>query len=620
MLMECYRQVLKNWFGMEENDRKFIDRVIEILNEKWNDKNIFVIEAPTGYGKSTISATVSLFSLKSEDCLKCIVAFPLRTLLEDQYNKFVEDEIKEIDGRKYEKTSILGKVDYNLRINVIGKRYMHNPDSRYLIKPITLTTVDTLSLTLFGIPPECMDKVVKAWDGTIGGSLGHYLFSWGSVVFSNIVLDEVHLLADSTKSLSFLIALMKIARDFNQRLILMSATLPNALKSVLRRHLPNEIEFVEFEIDDDPKFYEERVRKKYDVILESVNNRDKFEKIVRWLKENKEFSKAIVIFNTVQEAVSFYNEKIDELKTIFGEVILLHSRFSEEDRMKKIEKIRSLKENYLIISTQVIEAGVDISSNLFVTDLAPANSLIQRLGRFLRYPNEKEGRVIVWYEVDENGRLKANSKAYKVYDYDLTEKTLNWLIENSEEREDKRYVRLNVHLPEVKENSNKKGYKELLNSVYESFDIDEDAIRDFEGIFLHLENASLVAIEKFLEMEGSFVRDKLQIPIAPKSRIDELNTIKPIDFVRKYVIPISFETFRKIRKNIDGAILEEKKLTFVAKDEDDWLKSILERREVQPRDMLKYIFANDVLAFVVEAEYDEKIGLRFDRNGGLRVL
>ena len=622
MLMECYKQVLKNWFGTEENERKFIDRVMEILNEKWNDKNIFVIEAPTGYGKSTISATVSLFSLKSEDCLKCIVAFPLRTLLEDQYNKFVEDEIKEIDGRKYEKTSILGKVDYNLRVNVIGKRYMHNPDSRYLIKPITLTTVDTLSLTLFGIPPECMDKVVKAWDGTIGGSLGHYIFSWGSVVFSNIVLDEVHLLADSTKSLSFLIALMKIARDFNQRLILMSATLPNALKSVLRRHFPNEIELVEFEIDDDPKFYRDRIEKKYDVVLESVTDQDKFEKIVSWLKENKEFTRVIVMFNTVQEAVNFYNERNDELKTIFGDVILLHSRFSEEDRMKKIGKIQSLKDKYLIISTQVIEAGVDISSNLFITDLAPANSLIQRLGRFLRYPNEDKGRVIVWYEVDENGRLKANGKAYKVYDYDLTEKTLEWLIKNSlDDKENKRYVRLNVHLPEVKENSKKKGYKELLDHVYESFNVDEDAIRDFEGIFLHLENASLVAIEKFFEMEGSFVRDELQIPVVSKKRIDELRgDEKPINFVRKHVIPISFESFRKIRGKVDGAILEEEKPKFVAKDEDDWLRSILERRGVQPRDMLKYIFANDVLAFVVEAEYDEKTGLRFDRNGGLCVL
>ena len=237
VLIECYKQVLKNWFGTEENERKFIDHVMDVLKKHWNDKNIFIIEAPTGYGKSVISATISLFSLKNKDCLKCIVTFPLRTLLEDQYCKFVGEHNVKKNGKEEilckNKRSFLGDIDQNLRLKIIGKRYMHNPDSRYLIKPITLTTVDTLVLTLFGIPPECIDKVVRAWDGTMGGSLGHYLFSWGSVVFSNIVLDEVHLLADSTKSLSFLIALMKIAKDFDQKLILMSATLSNALKSIV---------------------------------------------------------------------------------------------------------------------------------------------------------------------------------------------------------------------------------------------------------------------------------------------------------------------------------------------------------------------------------------------------
>jgi len=630
MLTECYKQVLKNWFGTDVNERKFIDKVVEILKDKWKAKNVFVIEAPTGYGKSTISATISLFSLKSRDSLKCIVVFPLRTLLEDQYNKFVKDEVKETD-EKYEKISILGKVDYNLRINIIGKRYMHNPDSRYLTKPITLTTVDTLSLTLFGIPPECIDKVVRAWDGTVGGSLGHYLFSWGSVVFSNIVLDEVHLLADSTKSLSFLVALMRIAKDFDQKLILMSATLPDSLKSVLRKNLSDEIEFIEFKIDDDPKFYKERLEKEYDVILEEVSEQDKFNKILGWLKENKNLSRAIVIFNTVKEAIAFYNEKIEELRTIFDDVVLLHSRFSEEDREEKRKEVQNLKDKYLIISTQVIEAGVDISSNLFITDLAPANSLIQRLGRFLRYPNEKVGKVIIWYEVDKNGKLKASDeeKTYKVYDYDLTNRTLNWLIENSSEKDRKRYVRLNIHLPEIKDDSNKKwrfGYKILLNYVYseEHFNVNRDVIRNFEGIFLHLENASLVAIEKFFEMEGSFVRDELQVPVVPKTKVDELkgenNMIneKPIDFVIKYVVPISFKSFRKLR-DVEGVIVEDEKLKFVTKEEDNWLRSILERRMAKDtsryiKDFLRYVFRRDVLAFVVDAEYDIKTGLRFDKN------
>ena len=58
----------------------------------------------------------------------------------------------------------------------------------------------------------------------------------------------------------------------------------------------------------------------------------------------------------------------------------------------------------------MIGAGVDIS-NSFITEIAPANSLIQRLGRFLKY-NEKAGRIIIWYE-GENGKIKAERDRHK---------------------------------------------------------------------------------------------------------------------------------------------------------------------------------------------------------------
>ena len=643
MLKDCYKQVLKNWFGKEENERRFIDYMVEVLEKRWKDKNIFVIEAPTGYGKSIISATISLFSLKSDDSLKCIVAFPLRTLLEDQYCKFVgEYKVgKEISCKG--KKSILGDMDQNLRLRIVGKRYMHNPDSRYLVKPITLTTIDTLSLTLFGIPPECLDKVVKAWDGTAGGSLGHYLFSWCSVVFSNVVLDEVHLLADSTKSLSFLIALMKIAVDFDQKLILMSATLPKSLKEKIRSYAEKfnfadslcmisstpKGSILETYFDKekcsgwDSKFAKERLKKRYNVVLEKLEEENKFDKILSWIRES-EFRKVIVIFNTVEEAVRFYERNVDELRKIFGEnVILLHSRFSELDRREKIEKLKELKksDHYLIISTQVIEAGVDVSSNLFITDIAPANSLIQRLGRFLRY-DEVEGKVIVWYETDAEGNLRVTSKVdrvYKVYDYDLTKRTLEWLKENSENG----IVKLNVHLPYV-DNPDKKGYADLLNIYTESdFEVRDDVIRDFESIFLHLENASLIAVEKFMEMEGSFVRDELQTPIVPKSVVDDLvdeNRIineKPVELVEKFVVPIAFRKFRMRNFKIFGVVREVEvedngkrvlKLKFINTSEDSWLSFVLTRNT--PKDVLKYMIKRDVLAFVAEAEYGEE-GLRF---------
>ena len=476
---------------------------------------------------------------------------------------------------------------------------MHNP-SRYLIKPITLTTVDTLLMTLFGIPPD-MDKVVRAWDGTSTGSLGHYLFSWASVTLSNIVLDEVHLLADSTKSLSFLIALMRICIDFDQKLILMSATIPDSLKDVIKEHVPD-VEFIEFKPDVDPEFCKERMNKDYDIVLEEVSNeQDKYELILKWIDES-EFSKVIVVFNTIVDAINFYNLVKDK------NAVLLHSRFSEEDREKKLQKLQELrdKDEYIIVSTQVIEAGVDISSDLFITEIAPANSLIQRLGRFLRY-DEKAGRVIIWYE-GKDGKIKAERNRYKVYDVTLTQKTLDWLIKNSNVKDGKTIVNLNVHLPEAK---SKRGFKELLNYVYtkDCFRVDKRSIKDFERIFLHLEDASRRAVETFFKMEGSFVRDGLLIPVTSKDTLENLQRLDLSKFVRTYVVPISFETFKSKADRVIGVIAEEDN-EVRCKEVDDYLRD----RYLKPQQVLRYIVRNNVIAFVVDAEYDSRLGLRFDRR------
>ncbi len=579
MLTTYFSEVIETWFG-GKNKRPFVEYAIKKLEENWSDKNVFVIEAPTGYGKSTISATVALYSINEE--LKSIIAFPLRTLLEDQYNKF---------------KSLVSE-------DILGKRYMHNPDSRYLIKPITLTTVDTLSMTLFGIPPEDMDKIVRSWDGTSTGSLGHYLFSWASVALSNIVLDEVHLLADSTKSLSFLIALMRICIDFDQRLILMSATIPDSLKDEIREYVPD-VEFIEFKQDIDPDFCKERANKSYDIILEEVSNeQDKYELILKWIDENENFSKVIVVFNTIADAINFYNLVKDK------NAVLLHSRFSEKDREMKLQKLQEIrdKDEYVIVSTQVIEAGVDISSNLFITEIAPANSLIQRLGRFLRY-DERVGRIIIWYE-GKDGKIKAERNRYKVYDSVLTQKTLDWLMENSDIRNGKTIVNLNVHLPEAE---SKKGFKELLNYVYskDCFRVDKRSIKDFERIFLHLEDASLKAVETFFKMEGSFVRDGLIVPITSNDALEKLQRLDLSKFIRTYVVPISFETFESKAERVIGVMAEENDEVGY-REVDDYLRDKLKDRYLKPRQVLRYIIRNNVIAFVVDAEYDNELGLRFD--------
>jgi len=554
MLLDSLEEVSKKWF--KKPPRPFIEHAVGEIQSKWDSRNFFVIEAPTGYGKSTISATLALNSLQSG--FKCIIAFPLRTLLEDQFKKF--------------KGLFAGKPE------LVGKRYMHNPDSPYLIKPVTLTTVDTLALNLFGIPPETLEKVAEE------RSLGHYFFSWASVLLSNLVMDEVHLLADSTKSLSFLAALVKIARDFDQRAVFMSATMPEALKKRLEEFGKERMEFISFSEKHDPEFCSERLSKKYEIRVESSEG-DKYGKIMSWLK-NSEFRRGLIIFNTASEAVEFYRKHLNDLKEFSENTLLLHSRFTEKDREKKIEEIGKMQKekekDFLIVSTQVIEAGVDISSDLMITDISPANSLIQRFGRFLRFEGEKEGRIHIWYEEEQ-----INSD-YKVYDGELTTKTLKWIESNPE---------LNVHLPE-----GEKGFYRLVNSVYsiEHFEFDSKAIEGFERIFLNLETAPKNALNLLFKMGGSFVREGLQVPVSFLKK-DEIAASDISEFSRSSVVPIAFEIFLNMIPSVTGAVNEEMK--FIEKEK------IYPLRYPKPEILLEFMFRHRVIAFLLDASYSAEFGL-----------
>lgn len=578
MLSHFYEQILKinKWQG-----RKFIEEVIMFLEKKWHDKNIFIIEAPTGYGKSAISQTVSLYSVSKE--LKSIVVFPLRTLLEDQYDKF-----KRITNTK-----------------ILGKRYMHNADSRYLIKSITLTTIDTLSLTLFGIPPEDFDKVVRKWSGTGSGSLGHYLFSHSSILLSNIILDEVHLLSDSIKSLTFLVLLIKFAIDNGMKLILMSATIPSALEEKLLNCIGSEnMEIIRFDSKNknfyDERFVNERNKKKYKIFLHMVTDNEKYDKILSWIK-NERLKKKIIIFNTIEDSVNLFN-----ITRGYKEVenkILLHSRFNEVDREEKIKKLEEIKNDkeYLIISTQTIEAGIDVSSNLFVTEIAPAGSLIQRLGRFLRYEGENEGEVHIWYEVDGNGNLKSRGNKYKVYDWELTNRTIEFLKSMSSTFGNNAWEstseKMNFHVPE--------NYKNLLNFVYkmEDFKIDTGGIEDFLRIFLNMEKLSKRSLEKFIELEGSFVRDEMPVPVITYDILNQEKAESTVEQITRHVIPVSITQVSKLRPNE----------YLVAEKDDESKREILKRKPIKNSEKIfRFILKSSAIALIVNKKYDKEMGLLMD--------
>jgi CRISPR-associated endonuclease/helicase Cas3 len=104
----------------------------------------------------------------------------------------------------------------------------------------------------------------------------------------------------------------------------------------------------------------------------------------------------LVVCNTVERAARTF-DALAKL-AITEDLRLVHSRFRPHERAAwKAEFLGraacKADVDRVIVATQVVEAGVDISATTLVTELAPWSSLVQRFGRCARYGGA--GRVVV---------------------------------------------------------------------------------------------------------------------------------------------------------------------------------------------------------------------------------
>jgi len=104
------------------------------------------------------------------------------------------------------------------------------------------------------------------------------------------------------------------------------------------------------------------------------------------LRKHQPGSLTLAIFNTVDRAVEVYERLQKSLGSEGPELVLIHSRFRPPDREEQIRKLLAppASKGTIAITTQVIEAGVDISARTLFTELAPWSSLVQRFGRLNR--------------------------------------------------------------------------------------------------------------------------------------------------------------------------------------------------------------------------------------------
>jgi CRISPR-associated endonuclease/helicase Cas3 len=145
------------------------------------------------------------------------------------------------------------------------------------------------------------------------------------------------------------------------------------------------------------------------------------------LKQHDGSSQTLVIVNRVDRAQQLFGllrearpEKPD---------LLLHARFRALERAEQNMRLRNEVPDRIVISTQAIEAGVDISSKTMITELAPWASMVQRFGRCNRYGEHNgTGANILWIDIEDDKDL---SLPYDIGTLSISRDKLNGLNDAS---------------------------------------------------------------------------------------------------------------------------------------------------------------------------------------------
>jgi CRISPR-associated endonuclease/helicase Cas3 len=113
------------------------------------------------------------------------------------------------------------------------------------------------------------------------------------------------------------------------------------------------------------------------------------------MAEHRTGTRTLVVLNTVERATAVFDAMVKRRPA--AEVVLLHSRFRPDDRAAHLR--RALAEpaaaGTIVVTTQVLEAGVDVTSTTLITEAAPWSSIVQRAGRCNR-DGAADGARLLW--------------------------------------------------------------------------------------------------------------------------------------------------------------------------------------------------------------------------------
>ncbi len=378
-LRELGKYNLKKLWEMFEKDQNELQSTAEnnlvncvrrkiyknVINKADTNNDFFSMTVPTGGGKTRTGIGFALKHAVYNNMDRIIVVIPYTNIIEQtakEYRDILgEDKILE------HHSNFEFKEEDNEKENRI-KLATENWDM-----PIIVTTSVQFFESIFSCKVSRIRKI-------------HNLAN------SIILFDEVQTLPPGFLK-SILQVMKQLVFNYSSTIIFSTATQP-AFKTRLGFDGIDKIKEIAPKPD---KIYKKLKRVKYN--FEYINKKMSWKEIVeKMLTENQ----ALAVLNTRDNARKVFSE----LKKIKTENVYHLSTYMcarhRSKMLKEIKKKLKYDENCYLVSTQLIEAGVDIDFPLVLRAIAPLDSIVQAAGRCNREGKLETGEVIVFEPEEAN--------------------------------------------------------------------------------------------------------------------------------------------------------------------------------------------------------------------------
>lgn len=342
--------------------------VQQLIADNWQ-KDLLLLRAPTGAGKTDASLLWAQFQIEHQRADRLVIAMPTR-FTSNALSISVAESLS--DTGLYHSSAWFNKYHQDVKdgnIELIKAKKEHEL-ARLLETPVTVCTIDHLLMALTLTRED------------------HHLISF-NLANSCLVIDEADFYDEFTQA--NILVLLKALKEWNVPVLLMSASLPeSALK---------DYQAIGYDVDGILTDHSDEKRYRFEIKdIVDYSAVDDLEDILRLMLSK---GNGIIYANTIDKAFEFakwfQNHK-------YYDIIVYHSRFTEPDKQAKETKlIEALGKDAwekghahgIAIMTQIGEMSINISADIMISDLCPTDRLTQRAGRLCRFNKVKIGEFYV---------------------------------------------------------------------------------------------------------------------------------------------------------------------------------------------------------------------------------